>query len=337
MPLKIFKRGKVWHFRGSVAGRRLRGSTEATDKAIAQRIAAEREKAEWSRHLDGPGATLTFAQAAMAYRSAEKPTRFLEKVEDYWRDTPVREINAGAIRQCAIKLYPNAGAATRNRQAIVPTQAIINHAAELEWCTPIKVRRFTVAAKTKEPVTGEWVDAFVANASPHLGALCLFMYGTGARISEAINLTWADIDLVNATALIHQTKVNAERIAHLPPRLVAAIANIPSNREPDMRVFRYVSRESARPVWDSAIKRAGIKHLSFHSCRHGFATTMLHRGVDIVTVAKMGGWADVSQVVKTYGHAMTDRTVTNAIFDTNMTQGNNDEPVKHWNIKGKRP
>lgn len=336
MPVKIYKRGKIWHYRGSVAGRRLRGSTETPEKAIAQRIAAEREKAAWTRHLDGPGAALTFAQAATAYRLAEKPTRFLEKVEDYWRDTPVREITAGTIRQSAIRLYPNAGPATRNRQAIVPTQAIINHAAELEWCAPMKIKRFPVTTKAKEPVTRAWVEAFMDSASPHLGALCLFMFGTGARISEALSVSWADIDLIEATALIRQTKVNDERVAHLPPPLVAAIANIPSNRQPGDRVFRYVARDSARPVWDNAIKRAGIKKLSFHSCRHGFATAMLHSGVDVVTVAKMGGWKDVSQVVKTYGHAMTDRTVTNAIFDTNLTRTEKNGSVTNWNKRIKQ-
>ena len=43
MPLTIFKRGKVWHYQGTVAGRRLRSSTGATDKKIAERIAAEAE------------------------------------------------------------------------------------------------------------------------------------------------------------------------------------------------------------------------------------------------------------------------------------------------------
>lgn len=336
MPLKIHKRGKIWHYRGTVAGRRLRGSTQTEDKPTAQRIAAEKEKAAWTRHLDGPAASLTFAQAATAYRLAEKPTRFLERVEDNWRDTPVREITAGAIRQSAIRLYPDGGPATRNRQVIVPTQAIINHAAELGWCTPIKVKRFTVVAKSKDPVTREWAEAFAANASPHLGALCLFMFGTGARISEALAVAWADIDLAAATVLIRQTKINDERVAHLPPRLVAAIANIPSNRQPQETVFRYVSRDSARPVWNKAIERAGIKKLSFHCCRHGFATTMLHSGVDIVTVAEMGGWKDVAQVVRTYGHAMTDRTVTNAIFGTNLAQSAEVKPVSNWKERKKR-
>lgn len=327
MPLKIHRRHKIWHYSGTVAGRRLRGSTQTQDKANAQRIAAEKEKAAWTSHLDGPAASLTFAQAATAYRLAEKPIRFLAKIEDHWRDTPVREITAGAIRQSAFRLYPNAGPATRNRQAIVPAQAIINHSAELDWCSPIKVKRFPVVTKNKEPVTREWAEAFASHASPHLGALCLFMFGTGARISEALAVTWGHIDFANATALVRQTKVNDERIAHLPPRLVAAIRNIPSNRDPNETVFQYVSRDTARPVWNNAIKRAGIKRLSFHSCRHGFATAMLHAGIDVVTVSKMGGWKDVAQVVRTYGHAMTDRTVTNAIFDTNLTQPTESEAV----------
>lgn len=321
MPLKLYKRGSVWHYRGTVAGRRIRGTTETEDKARAQRIAAEREKREWTRHLDGPGATLTFADAAIAYREAGKPTRFLELVEDHWKDTLVREINQAAVHKAARKLYPSAGPATRNRQAIVPTQAVINYCAEQEWCPRLRVKRFKVDAKIKQPATQDWVNDFAANASAHLGALCLFMFGTGARIGEAVALTWQDVDLSACTALIRQTKVNDERLAHLPPPVVAAIANIPSNRNPDDQVFKYVNRESVRQVWDAAIDRAQIKKLSPHSCRHGFATTLLHRGVDVKTVAKLGGWKDVATLVKTYAHAMGDRTVTNVLFGTNQTQG----------------
>jgi integrase len=322
MPLKLYRRsgGKVWHYRGTIAGRRVRGSTETEDKARAQRIAAEREQREWTRHLDGPGATLTFADAAIAYRQAGKPTRFLERVEDHWRDTLVRDINDKAIRSAALKLYPGTSGATRNRQVIVPTQAVINYAAENGWCAYLKVRRFKVDRKIKVPATLAWAEAFAAHASPHLGALCLFMFGTGARISEAVALTWGDIDLTARTATIRQTKIGAERIAHLQPRLVAAVSNIPSNRKAEDRVFRYGHRENVRKAWDAAIKRAGIKSLSPHSCRHGFATTMLHAGVDVKTVAQMGGWKDVATLVKTYAHAMDDRTVTNVIFGTDLTQ-----------------
>lgn len=320
MSLEIYRRGRIWHYRGTVAGRRLRGSTKTADKDAAKRITAAVENAAWRSHLDGPGAHVTFAQAATAYIEAEKPRRFIGKVLDHWKDTPIREISAGAIKQSAIKLYPKASAATRNRQVIVVTQAIINHAAELEWCQPIKVPRFPVETKTKEPATMAWVKAFAAHASPHLGAMCLFMFGTGARRGEATALLWKDVDLFAKTAMIHQTKVSDTRIAHLPNALVVALANIPSNRRPHDPVFGYAEAGNVKQVWDSVVRRAKIKRLTPHSCRHGFATTLLRQGLDPKTVAKLGGWKDVATVMKFYAHAMDDPTLTDALFDTKLTQ-----------------
>jgi integrase len=319
MPLKLYRRGQVWHYRGTVAKRRLRGSTGSEDKATAQQIIADLEAKAWKCHVHGPESVLTFAQAAMLYRQAGKATRHLEPVEDYWRDTPVRQITPGSIRQAAIKLLPWQSAATRNRQVIVPTQAIINHAADSELCTKISVKRFPVETKIKEPVTWGWVEAFMANASPHLGALACFMFLTGARITEALEVRWRDVDLTAGRALIKQTKVGDERRAHLPPPLVAAIANIPSNRDPNERVFRYVRRDTASQPWANACKRAGIKSLTFHCCRHGFATALLHSGVDPITVAKLGGWKSAQHVLTTYGHAMEDDTLSD-IIGTKLTQ-----------------
>jgi len=317
MPLKIYRRGQIWHYRGTIAGRRLRGSTGATDKDIAARIVAEREAREWKCHLDGPAAVLTFAQAAILYRAAGKPTRFLEKIEDHWRDTLVKDITAGAIRQAAIDLYPAAGAATRNRQVIVPTQAIINHAAERELCPAIKVKRFPVTLKVRKPASLEWVQRFAAEASPHLAALAWFMFQTGARVSEAMAVTWADVDLKTRTVRIGQRKTKSERVAHLPPEAFTAIANQPRDRE---RVFLYATRMAAWKAWRTAIERAEIEVLSFHCCRHGFATGLLHAGVDIVSVAKLGGWRTPKHVLETYGHATEDRTITDALSGTPVTQ-----------------
>lgn len=262
---------------------------------------------------------MTFAQAALAYRDAGKPTRFLDRIEDHWRDTRLASITGEAIRQSARTLYPEAKAATRNRQAIKPTQAIINHAAELGWCARVTVRKFREETKRKAPATREWVDAFVDAASPHLGALALFMFGTGARVGEATRLTWGDVNLDGRTATIRQTKVEDVRRAHLPPRVMAALANIPSNRDPADRVFRYAASDSVRKPWEAVVARAGIERLMPHSCRHGFATTMLRRGFDVATVARRGGWKDAATVLRHYAHALEDATVTDALFDTRAT------------------
>lgn len=82
MPLKLYRRddGDIWYYRGTVAGRRLRGTTGTAKKEVAQRFIRDLETRQWKGHFDGPEAILTFAQAAILYRDAEKATRFLDKV-----------------------------------------------------------------------------------------------------------------------------------------------------------------------------------------------------------------------------------------------------------------
>lgn len=329
MSLRIKRRGKVWHYAGTVAGRRLRGSTGSTDKKIAERIAAEVENKAWRGHLDGPGATLMFSQAALAYRGAGKDDRFLSEIEDYWKDTLVPSITGEGIRRMAKQIYPDHANSTINRQGIVPAQAIINYASELGWCAPIKVKRYKVAAQTKVPASRHWVQAFASQAVEddlrHLAALCLFMFGTGARRGEACALTWSDIDVFKKVAVINQTKVEVVRTAHMPQAVIVALMNIPSNRNPNDLVFGYASGESVGKVWGNVCDRAAIERLTPHCCRHGFATTMLQAGIDPKTVAVRGGWKDVSTVMKFYAHAMDDPTVTDVLFDTKLTQGTNEE------------
>jgi integrase len=318
MPLKLYTRGKVWHYRGTVAGNRLRGSCKTADKAIAARQIAEIEAREWKCNFDGPQAVLTFAQAAVLYRKAGKSTRYLAPVEDYFRDTLVKNISKGTIRQMAIELFPQCSSASKNRLGIVVAQAIINHAAELDLCPRIRVKRFEEETKEKIPATLAWVQKFKGAASPNLGAYAEFMYFTGCRPSEAVNVQWPDIDFDARTVLIRETKGLTERTAHLPAPLVVTLANLPRVR--GRGVFVYKAYGDFQHAWDHAVERAGIKRLTPHCMRHGFATGLLRRGLDVLTVAHLGGWKDAGQVLKTYGHANKNRKLTDLLIDTPETQ-----------------
>lgn len=320
MPLKLKKRGNVWHYSGTVAGRRIRGSTKTAQRAEAEREANRIESLYLQSRRD-PSSVLTFADASVEYRKVKGVPRYLEMVEDYWKDTLVRDINRGALKRAAIALLPKAKGAYRNRAVIVPTLAVINFAASLDLCPPLRADRFAEIKPIREPATWEWVEAFMAHASPHLGALACFMFLTGARISEALGVRWRDIDLGAATVVIRMGKLGGEeRVAHLPPALIAAIANIPSNREPDATAFFYASYGACKDPWNVAIRRAGIKRLTPHCCRHGFATGLLHAGVDPVTVAEKGGWKSPAQLFKTYGHPRSEKALTDVLTGTPLPQ-----------------
>ncbi len=102
-------------------------------------------------------------------------------------------------------------------------------AAQTGWPEKrIRVKRFKVNAKRKTPATRAWIEAFAQQAVQdelhHLAALCLFMFGTGARLGEACSLTWGDVELFQKTAVINQTKIDDQRVAHLSPPVIASLA-----------------------------------------------------------------------------------------------------------------
>jgi integrase len=325
MPLKLFKRKAIWHYRGTIAGRRLRGSTETANRELAARFASEVERREHKRRLDGPQEVLTFPQAVVLYIKArgelsKREKLYVGRIEDYWKDTNVKDMTAGAIRQSAIDIHPHDTAQTRNRQVITVTQAIINHCASLELCPPIRIKRFKEDPKAKKPVTVEWVNTFCAHARPIIKALALVMFGTACRFGEAHRLEWkSDIDLKARTIRIRDTKTGKERLSHMQRPLVVALANLPRDRKPF-----YLSESHLRRLWDENVAKTAeavpeFERLTCHSCRHGFATKMLRDGTDPKTAAWLGGWDDITLFMETYAHAIQDATLTDGIFDTPVT------------------
>lgn len=315
MPLKLYRRKGIYYCRGTVGPtgkrRRYNVSLHTSNKDIAARQVSEIEAGHWKGHFDGPEAILTFARAAQIYRAAGKSTTFLEPVEKYLGATLVKDISESTIQLMAKDLYPNVGNASLNRMVIVPTIAVINNAARSKLCSRMTVERYDEDSKVKDPATLEWVTKFREHAKPHLGTMVLFMYLTGCRPGEAVDLRWQDLDLQAGTVLIRESKMSKERTAHLPAALVAALANL--EHIEGRGVFGYTASNTMRKAWGTVCKKAGIKVLTPHCCRHGFATGLLRRGVDVVTVAWLGGWANAAQVLKTYGHAIKNRKLTDLL------------------------
>jgi integrase len=320
MPLKLYRRkgSPIYNYRGTIgpAGRRkfMSGSCKTASKDIAARQIAEIEARYWGGHFDGPGSVLTFAQAAIMYRAAGKGDKFLAPVEAYLGNTLVKDISPGIIQQMAVALYSHWSMASRNRGAIIPAQAVINYAAESGLCQRIRVKRFKPDTKEKPFVTLEWLKKFGEAASPQLYAYGLFMFLTGARPTEALE---ADIDLPSRTALLHESKIGHERRAHLPAMLVAVLANLPEIK--DRPLFFYRKLADLEAAWNRAVERAGIQFMTRHCCRHGFITGLLRQKIDVKTVAWLADMT-VETLVKTYAHAIKDRTLTDALVNAESVQ-----------------
>ena len=141
-------------------------------------------------------------------------------------------------------------------------------------------------------------------------ALLEVLYGTGARISEAVGLDVDDLDPVDGTVLL-RGKGGKERLvpvgsfardavdAYLVrgrPDLVAAstAATTAGALFLNARGGR-LSRQSAWAVLVKAAERAGVtQDVSPHTLRHSFATHLLDGGADVRVVQELLGHASVT-------------------------------------------
>ncbi len=141
-------------------------------------------------------------------------------------------------------------------------------------------------------------------------ALLEVLYGTGARISEAVGLAVDDLDRASATVRL-AGKGGKQRIVPVGSYALAAVEEYLVRGRPafaaqgrggprggalflNARGGR-LSRQSAWTVLVKAAQRAGVeKEVSPHTLRHSFATHLLDGGADVRVVQELLGHASVT-------------------------------------------
>lgn len=326
-----------WHFSVTVPGRgRIRKSSGTDVKKDAEKLAAKIEAQEWKRHTDGDENTFTFAEAVIVYVADGKPNDYLGPLNAHFKARTVKSIRPGDIQAAARILYPGLSPATQNRQAIVPARAVINHAADRGLCPHIRVKLFRETPPARRAVDDPWLRRFRAHAPLKYAALVSLMATTGARIGQAIEIHWDEVNLQQGEVMIPPAKGYPERIGYLTPELVADLANLRAAKPLRKRqkghglVFGLTSRSSVYRPWRAICEAAGIDYLPTHqSGRHTFFTTMIVRnGIDPKTAAELGGSASPSLLLKTYVHPENPREVIHKVFGTKRPQGRSARPRK---------
>lgn len=309
MPgLTLKSRDGIWYASGTVAGQRIRESLGTRDRGQAEQLRAQLEARLWKRHTYGEEAVRTFEEAALSYMKQGGEARFLEPIIRHFRGRTIGTIKPGEIRDMALQVLPKAAPATRNRQALVPARAVVNHAHSLGWCGPISVKLFETSKSRKhKPVDRAWLDAFMAQADadklPHLAGAVLFMNQTGARASEAVNLLGEHVDLGQRIAVLAKTKTDEWSVRHLTSELVVRIAAL-GVREGEP-VFRYTDPKAVNRRMAAVCKRAGIEPRTTHSAgRHSFGTNAMNvPGASIRDAMEAGGWKSAKLFLETYVHS----------------------------------
>lgn len=153
-------------------------------------------------------------------------------------------------------------------------------------------------------------------------AMLELMYSSGLRVSELINLTVNDIDLINSSVRIFG-KGSKERIVPLNDYAIEALNNYISNHRRSL--FKHgennylflnnhgnkMTRQGFFKTLQKIAKDKGIKsELSPHTLRHSFATHLLKHGADLRSIQELLGHSDIS-TTQIYTHITSEKLQKN--------------------------
>ena len=154
------------------------------------------------------------------------------------------------------------------------------------------------------------IEKVLANVTPGERAsrdlaLLEFLYGVGARISEAVELNLADLDLPSELVRL-RGKGGKERIVPIGTQAIDSINAYLVRARPALANSQSValflnsrggrlSRQSAWSILKAAALRAGLSQgITPHTLRHSFATHLLENGADIRVVQELLGHSSIA-------------------------------------------
>jgi len=209
-------------------------------------------------------------------------------------------------------------------------KSIFEQAVNNDLCYKNPVRDIVYKSKKPDVEKHAYTEA-QSNAAQRYAIACqdgLFVYlvlNTGLRRSEALGLMWRDIDFKEKTVSVKRA-VTPDTITPQDGDLKSehSYRTIPVSDE-FVNQMKKISKSKGYILGDAnnfctidafdwhykkfmnkMSHDLSIPYLSPHELRHSFGSVLYERGVDIYTISKVMGHADISITAKIYVHGTTE-------------------------------
>ncbi len=320
----LYKRGQVWWMSFTYNGRYVRRSTETDNKKIAEKVffkvMTEIAEGRWFEKM--PGEDKTFKEMMQKYmkeyskrnkslKSHIRDKSVSDHLTNFFGDFTLSKISPKLVSEYKTERRGKGAApATVNKELTVMSHAFNLAVKEWEWIkeNPVtRVSREKVNNQVERWLNFEEEKTLLSACQEWLKEIIVFAINTGLRQGEILDLQWGRVDLFRKTMAILEQKnkgkdtlpLNAK--AHEVLKARARVRHIKA-----AHVFcngngnRIEARNLLRAFY-KATEKAKLKGLRFHDLRHTFATRLVHAGVDIYTVQRLGRWKTISMVNR-YAH-----------------------------------
>jgi site-specific recombinase XerD len=233
-------------------------------------------------------------------RSVDSYWRILAKLAEDYPEAPIATLTTEDLRRF-LNRWRQKGAATRSN-VISVLHSFFSWAEAEDWVEVDPSRKIRRPPKRKPDVYRPSLDELTrirAAALPHEKPAILLMEGAGLRRSEVLGCRWADIDLLRGRAKVRR-KGHHWHWLPIDPDVLLELRVLFRELGPELEdhvfvveVEQWVSqhwrerrrKDPKKPASEQALwrmvervcKRAGVRPLSPHQLRHGFANRFLSR------------------------------------------------------------
>jgi Phage integrase family len=307
-----------YYLRGTIRGISI---DESTGIAIGNRKAAEEFQTKRAAELleesiHGKRVTATFAQAALScLENGGRQSHRLADIIKHFGTMKLSMIGQAELDAGAKAVFPGMQPSSRRTHFYIPVSSILSHAHKMKWCDKIEFDWPPENDGVVRWLTKEEAHRFI-DEGHHIKPLLTFLFYTGARISEAMNLQLQDLDLDRRHVQFIDTKNGTSRGVPLHSLVVEALRKyLAIYKHNGGDVFR---KENGEPysehsgasdkikiVFKRALKRAKIKNFRIHDTRHTWATWHYQANRDLGALMKLGGWKTMEMVMR-YAHTNVD-------------------------------
>lgn len=159
-------------------------------------------------------------------------------------------------------------------------------------------------------LTPDEVRALIGGADNEKSRLIIsFLYSSGLRVSELVNLKVNDINVQDGTGWVRRGKGAKDRLFVMSPTLAQSLREYLEGRS-HQYVFskmKPLTTRNIQKIIKLTSERAGIpKKVTPHTLRHSFATHLLENGTDIRIIQSMLGHSSLS-TTQVYTHVSTEQ------------------------------
>lgn len=176
----------------------------------------------------------------------------------------------------------------------------------------LRIKGMPVNNKREVFLSVDQVRALASHCGPPAQAAIWAALLTGARRGEIMQIRAEHIGRDTITIPSSHTKTQRPRVVPIIPALRPWLKYFPLQ----------ISVDGVKTAWRRARTAAGMEHVNFHDLRHSCASILLGLGVDLYTIGKILGHANV-QTTQRYAHLQVEQQRAALAKLSNLVQPKN--------------